>query len=427
MPSVNENPPVRGTGGLIKSLNRSRILECLQQHGPLSRVDLAQRTGISLPTVSHLVAELEEEDLIVCVGKGQSSGGRPPVLYAYNFQVAYVVGLDVGGTTVTGGVSDLEGNLLATATIPTHDDHPQPVPLTSRLKALTHRILDEAKVQPTKLMGIGIGVPGIPDVHKGTVKLAPGLARGQDRNGAPVELEIDLKTDLQDEFGCPIYLDNDVNTILSGERWRGVLQGVQDALCVTVGTGIGAALLINGEVHRGVRGAAGEIGYSLVGALEPVTRPEGYGPLESFAAGPGIARRYMQRLHNSDLAVSRVLERADDGEADVTARVVAEAAAHGDELAVDVWRETAQMVGVALANLCLLVEPEVVVIGGGVSRAPDTLFLDPIRRIIETMVPYPPRVVSSTLDEKAGILGAVATVLDTRRNYVSYVHAGVGG
>jgi len=97
----------------------------------------------------------------------------------------------------------------------------------------------------------------------------------------------------------------------------------------------------------------------------------------------------------------------------------------GDPLALDVWRETAEVLGVALANLCCLMDPEVLVVGGGVSRAPRELLLDPVRRIVETLVPYPPRVVPSQLGEHAGILGAVATVLDSRRSSISYMTAGV--
>jgi len=122
-----------------------------------------------------------------------------------------------------------------------------------------------------------------------------------------------------------------------------------------------------------------------------------------------------------------VLDLAGGREEAITARLVAEAAAQGDPLAMEVWRETAEMVGIALANLCSLIDPEVLVIGGGVARAPEPLFLEPVRQIIETLVPYPPRVVPSELGEEAGILGAVATVLDSRRDSISFVRAGVGG
>lgn len=439
---------VRGNGQLIKKLNRSRILECLQRSGPLSRVELAQRTGISLPSVSHLVREMQQEGLVVALGHGPSSGGRRPMLFAYNSRLAYVVGLDVGGTKVAGGVTDLDGNLLASATIPTHSDSGSSADVPARILQLVHQLLDQAGIDVSKVMGIGIGVPGIPDPESRAVTLAPGLRRdasrildGQEAAGSEngerdgsAETEggddtgaagaIPIGQYLQERLGRPIYMENDVNAMLRGEVWRGALQGVKHAVCVTVGTGIGVGLLVNGEVYVGARRSAGEIGYWLIGSLGPIARSSGYGPLETFAAGPGIARRYVARLKARGHG-SVVLDLAGGDVRKITARLVAEGAVLGDPLALDVWRETSEMVGVALANLCCLMDPEVLVLGGGVSRAPRELFLDPVQRIIETLVPYPPRVVPSHLGEQAVILGAVATVLDSRRSSISYVTAGV--
>lgn len=420
---------MRGTGKLIKSLNRSRILEHLQQAGPLSRVDLAHRTGISLPAVSHLVREMQDEGLVVCVGEGESSGGRRPALFAYNARLAYVVGLDLGASKLAGGISDLEGNLVATATISTHAGGSSSQPVEERVKGLVLDLLEKARLDLDKVMGIGIGVPGIPDPEGRVVSLAPGLARpvspaeggGQsvEENGAENE-QVPLGEYLRAELERPVHMENDVNTILRGEHWKGALQGVSDGACVMVGTGVGVGLLVNGQVYRGAHGAAGEIGYWLIGALGPIVRSAGYGPLETFAAGPGIARRFVSRMQALGRP-SMVWDLAGGKEEAITARIVADAASMGDPLALEVWRETAEVVGVALANLCSLADPEVLVIGGGVARAPKHLFLDPVRQIVETLVPYPPKVVASDLGEQAGILGAVATVLDSRRDSISYV------
>ena len=437
---------VRGSGQLIKELNRSRILECLQRGEPLSRVELAERTGISLPAVAKLVKEMEQEGLVVPVGEGPSSGGRRPLLYAYNSRIAYVVGLDVGASKTAGGILDLDGNVVAAASIPTHGSDSSPATVLSRIKGLVEELLAEAGVDRRKVMGIGIGVPGIPDPEGRVVTLAPGLHQDQSRlveqamgNGHPAdgvaapgsvsggdarEEAIPLGEYLRKELGCPVYMENDVNAILRGEVWKGALQGARHAVCVTIGTGIGVGLLVNGEVYSGARGSAGEIGYWLIGSLGPIARPTGYGPFESFAAGPGIARRYVARLKARGHG-SPVLDLAGGDARNITARLVAEGALLGDPLALDVWRETADMVGVALANLCSLMDPEVLVVGGGVARAPRSLFLDPVCRIIETLVPFPPRVVPSQLGEQAGIYGAVATVLASRRNSISYVSAGV--
>lgn len=405
--------PVKGTGGLIKRVNLSRILECLQQEGPLSRVEIAQRTGISLPTVSHLVAELCQRGLVVQLGKGQSVGGRRPVMYAFNAEMAYIIGIDVGGTKIAGGICDLQGRLLVQQKLPTREGDDAFLP--ARVQQLIRVLIREAGIDEAKVMGIGLGIPGVPDARGDGVDLAPALA-GQDSGARR------LIHDLRSAFQRPVFADNDVNTILRGEHWMGALKGVRHGVCIAIGTAIGAGLLVNGEVYRGAHGAAGEIGYWLVGSLGPISRAQGFGPFESFAAGPGIVRRALERWGNRPPA-GMVPHRSGGGPPAVTAEVVARAAEEGDPVAIEVWKETAEMVGVAVANLCSLLDPEVVVIGGGVSRAPEWLLLEPVRRIVETLVPYPPRLVLSELGETAGILGAVATVLESRRQSISYLHA----
>lgn len=410
--SDNGKRQVRGTGRLIKELNRSRILECFLGGRALSRVEVAERTGISLPAVSQIVAELEAEQVVLRTGKGESRGGRRPVMYVYNASHAYVVGLDVGGTKIAGGVADLEGNLIYTSRISTHQDGgdgdtPPPQSLSDRILHFISHLLEEADVNPAKVMGIGIGVPGIPDGSGRNIELAPGLLPG----GTPHDT-LDLAGPLEAALGRPVFVDNDVNMIVRGERWKGALQGVRDGVCITIGTGIGVGLLLDGEVYRGANGAAGEIGYWLIGALGPVHRSEGYGPLETFAAGPGIGRRFRQRLDEAGRLSSDVA---------VTARDAAEAAAAGDALALEVWRETADVLGIALANLAALLNPETVVVGGGVARTPERFFLEPIRDIVNTLAPYPPQVVSWALGERAGIYGAVSMVVHSQRSSISYL------
>src|SRR5690606_1642407 len=154
-----------------------------------------------------------------------------------------------------------------------------------------------------------------------------------------------------------------------------------------------------GDVYLGARGAAGEMGYSLIGALGPVVRAQGYGPLESFAAGPGIARRYVERLRAAGKTVSAAP--GGDGRTrdtpEVTARAGGEPGGAGGAVGLGSWRGAAAMAGVARANAAALLDPEVIVRGGGGARAPERLLLEPVRRIVETLVPCPPKVVVSAL------------------------------
>ena len=148
----------------------------------------------------------------------------------------------------------------------------------------------------------------------------------------------------------------------------------------------------------------------MIGSLGPIARVDGYGPLEAYAAGPGIARRYIDRLRETPSFT---------GDSDeISAKTVAEAALLGDALAGDVWRETAETIGIACANLCSLLDPEIIAIGGGVSKVDESLLLEPVRRIVHTLVPYPPEVVSAQLGDRAGVFGSVLIVLRNKRSFM---------
>ena len=176
----------------------------------------------------------------------------------------------------------------ATRRVATHAD--DSVELPERISWLIDDLLLEAGFKPKDLIGIGIGAPGVVDKESDALSVAPGLT---------ADGLIQLAGPLRARFQCPVYVENDVNAALLGEVWQGALRGAKNAALISVGTGIGVGLLINGEIHRGAHGAAGEIGYWLIGSLGPIARADGYGPLEAYAAGPGIAKRYIDRLRET--------------------------------------------------------------------------------------------------------------------------------
>ena len=403
---------------LVKSLNRSVVLEILRREGPLSRTEIAERAGISLPAVSRLIHKLVAEGRVLEVGKAESSGGRKRTLLGYNFAFGKVVGIDMGATKTALGLTDLAGRMLGYRRVPTARLWAGGR-LVDGLVQEIHRVLEEAEVDAGELAGVGIGVPGI--VRDGVVVNAPGLKLALDERAIEAELERRL--------GVPIWVDNDVNATVLGEHWRGSLQGVNDALCVAIGTGIGVGILAGGRLYRGAHGAAGEIGYWLFENTESVSgRSEEYGFLESIAAGPGIERRALAAARaNPTSLLARIAagkgaaetasgtQDTGHGESEkrsctLAATHVFAAAASGDPAALEVVRETTDVLAVALANAAALLDPEVIVITGGVARAGE-LILAPIADAVSRIVPYPPRVVLSTLFEEATILGAVWGVL----------------
>ncbi len=382
--------PGRANVQLIKAINEGAVLKLVRDHGPLSRSQIARETGLTNPTVASILESLTAQGVVLPVGLGSSTGGRKPLLFQFNPDAALVIGIDVGATKMTGGLTNLSGKLLARQTI-TRDDGPEDP--YQRLTDLIRSLLDRAP-ESIPVRGIGVGVAGVTNLAQGVVTLAPGLGWSNFPLGARLE----------QEFGLPVFLDNDVNTILLGEHWFGAARDVADVLCVAIGSGIGASILMDGRLYRGAREAAGEVGYFATDmrALQgPAVSPTSYGFLEQEAAGPGIARR-------GNRAMGR----------EVTAPEVMQLAREGHPAAMAVVEETARHLGLAIANMAVLLNPELVILTGGVMRAAD-LLLEPITAAVHHLVPYPPQIQLSELKEEAGVLGAVALVLESGRTVIS--------
>lgn len=373
----------------MKSINESAVLKLVRDYGPISRSDLVRITELTAPTISNILDALASQGVIHPVGLGLSRGGRKPLMFQFNPDAALVVGVDVGGTKMAGGLANLAGRSVARKTVTVETG---PSDSYKRLVDLIESLLAEAD-PGDQIRGIGLGVAGVTNLSEGIVTLSPGL----DWSNFP------LGPQLERHFGLPVYLDNDVNTILLGERWFGAARESNHVLCVAIGTGIGASLLLGGHIYRGANEAAGEVGYFATDrtALQhPSFSRNTYGFLEEQAAGPGIGRRGTM-IFGRPMAAPEVMRMA----------------AAGDPRAVAIVNETVQHIGLAIANMVLLVNPEMVILTGGVMRSAD-LLLPGISEIITRLVPYPPQVVLSELKEEAGVLGAVSLVLEADRRSI---------
>lgn len=375
-------PPSRGNARLIKAINEGAVLNLVRDHGPISRSEIAALTGLTPPTVASMLDALAAQGIIQPVGLGASTGGRKPLLYEFNADAEHVIGVDMGGTKTAGALTNLAGRVIASAELTRETGPPDPF---DRLTA----VIDQLRQQSDrKIRGIGLGVAGVVSLTEGTVTLAPGLGWSAFPLGARLE----------ERYGLPVFLDNDVNAILLGERWFGAAREAQDVLCVAVGTGIGAAMLLGGQIYRGANEAAGEVGHFITDPRAAGRSRQGdVGCLEWEAAGPGIARRGSAALGRPVTAPELMFLA---GEGDLAARAVVD--------------ETARQLGVALANMACLLNPELIILTGGVMRSGE-LLRKPICDTVARLVPYPPRILLSELDHRAGVLGAVALVLEASR------------
>ncbi|MDI6871112.1 MAG: ROK family transcriptional regulator [Bacillota bacterium] len=384
------------TPTLLRELNGQAIVDTLRKKGPLSRAMLAKTLGLSRPTVSNLVDRLIADRWIEEIGEGHSPVGRKPILLKFNQRAGFVLGVDLGGTKVLCGVADLEGNLLSRVKQPSRAAEGTEVALPA-LKEAMRKALSEAGVPPGALLAIGLCCPGVLNPETGTFALAPNLS-GFDR--------LPLGSLLEQEFGVPVRVANDVNAAAVGESWRGAARHRRHVVFVSVGTGLGAGVLINGEVFEGAAGAAGEIGYMAFDRRGRETREHGF--LETVASGYGLARAaaavawppqpprgFAEWPPQPPVTPERLMELAKLGQPD----------------ALGIVDQLTEYLALGLNNIVSILNPEVIVLGGSViCRNP--WLKEAIAEKFRQLTPVETPIELSQLGENAALHGATKQAID---------------
>lgn len=311
-----------------------------------------------------------------------------------------IVGIDIGGTKIATAIADTTGRLIATCRIATEVEQ-GPERIIGRIVDSVHQLLRDSGAAQAAAIGVGCGGPLDPDAG---VILSPPNLPGWDA--------VPLKRILEDEFGVETYVDNDANAAALGEHLFGAGVGARTMIYVTVSTGIGGGIIVDGHLLHGVRASAGEIGHQTVIVDGPRCNCGNRGCLEALASGTAIARRAREALATNPNSLMVALA---GGQIDsVTAQTVVQAVRENDELALKIWGDTIEYLSVGLANVIATLAPEVVVIGGGVSEAGDMLF-PPLRRSVAARVFVVPmdrvRIVPAKLGAEVGVIGAVAVAL----------------
>ena len=389
--------PRVGRPKLMKRLNRSAILELLREQGTLSRAKIARVLSLSPATVTRIVSELMEENLVLEIGTDDSTGGRRPTLLEFNYAANAIIGVDMGGTHIVGALADLGGNILQKASLPSSSGEGQKDGLEQLIKVIQH-LLSNPRLEDQELRGIGIGAPSITLHQEGIVVWAASLGWK----------DLPLKKILEDRFQVPVFVENDVNLAALGESWYGTGKDIDDLVCVSIGTGIGAGIVIGGKLYRGYSEAAGEAGYLVPDSSYLGKHYEQFGCIETLSAGPGIVRRALAAIERDGDTLLRELVGGDLKA--LTAEKVFEAARSGDLLAQEVVDETVDYLSIIVANVAAILNPELIVLGGGIARSAD-LLIEPIRQRVEGVVPVMPLIKASELGENAAVMGAIALVL----------------
>ena len=363
------------------------LLRLIRSGEATTRAELAASTGLARSTVAQRIDRLVELDLIREEGEAPSTGGRPPAVLGFNESAGIVLAADLGATHSRIAVADLGGKIIAEAAA-NMDIASGPVQVLGWVEETFDRLLEESDQQQSNVLGIGIGLPGPVEYAEGR-PVSPPIMPGWDG--------YDVRGHFGGRFDVPVLVDNDVNIMALGEQW--VMETpVQDLLFIKVGTGIGSGLILDGQLRRGAQGAAGDIGHVPVGESDTVCRCGNVGCVEAEAGGAALARALSEK-----------------GKETANSRDVAALVRSGDQDAMQAVRRAGRLLGRVLAATVNLLNPAMIMIGGDVAEAGEQL-LAGVREIVyqrsTALATNDLTITSSTLGDRAGILGAAAMVIE---------------
>lgn len=391
------------TTSVLRVMNERAVFAEVFRLGKASRPELARVTGLSKPTVAVALNNLEEAGLLRQVGLRAGPAGRSALLYEIRPQAGHVLAVDIGRAYVRVALADLIGEIVARAEEPARSA--RPADLLDQLVRLADGLAGTAGIARHDITLAVFGTPGIHDQATGALQLAANLP-GWDEPGSVARLA---------GVAGPTYLvENDVDLAALGEAGYGRGRGVKHFAYLSIGTGAGLGIVIDGQLYRGFRGAAGEIGYLPIGDGDPqLDQPEARrrGMFESVASAGGVlatARRF--GLTGAD-----------------TAKDVFDAARTGDPAAMRAVDREIDHLSRALAGIAAVLDPELIVLGGGVGGHAGDLLTRPVLERLRHLVPLrPPRLEVSTLDTEAVVLGALSIGLAGARDLVLDRTAGRG-
>lgn len=380
----------RGTFQLMKSVNKSIVLNKIRTSEPISRAQIAKETKLTPPTVSSIVRELMDQDLVMESTLGESLGGRKPTMLLVNKNGFYVIGIDAGPKTIECILSNLAGQIqdrvivsIDTTSALTNDF------FLNLVKEGIYKVLANVKDRG-KILGIGMAMHGVVDIETGTSLVAPILQLK----------DIPIKEALEREFHLEVHIENDARAMALGESWFGEYGSVFNMVAVNLGSGVGAGVIIDGKLYHGAAGLAGEVGHMTIDMHGDYCECGNRGCLETFASAPSIVRQANKNMPEKNFQSS--------GE-------VYKLATQNNQACIELLQQTGEAIGIGLINLIHTLNPETIIIGGGVSKAKNFI-LEPIQETIQerglTKEAKETAVYISNVGDDATILGAVALLLE---------------
>jgi glucokinase-like ROK family protein len=365
------------------------------RHAPVSRAELTAKLSSSRGKISMELGRLFDKRILTEDGFADSEGGRRSALLRIPSSAGLIGAVDIGATYIHVALTTLASEVVSRRREPA-DVERGPQLILGRVKEILSELLDEQGVNAQQVLAIGIGVPG-------PVEQASGLLTSPGRPGWD---RFPIRDMFAGDYAAPVFIDNEVNLMALGERWGGVGKGVDNMIFVKIATGIGSGLIVEGNLYRGTQGCAGDFGHVCVDPNGPICSCGNRGCLEAMAAAPAIVREAEECARKDDSSVlSDILQ--ERGE--LTAIDVGEAARRSDDCALEIIRRSGRLIGQTIATLVSVLNPSLIIIGGGVSHIGHPFLAEIRSSIYSRSLPLATRnlpIVLSEAGETAGVLGA---------------------
>lgn len=393
----------------VRNINKHAALDLIRfTPGGISRAELANRLDISRAAVTAIINDLLTSNVVREVESRNSRGGRPPIILEINSGRGWAVGMDMGASHLSILIVDLAARVVEEIEVP-FNIAAGPGECIAQIDHLLRETLNRAGISMNDILSIGIGVPG-PILSEAGMVIAPPIMPGWDR--------FPIRASLEKLWKVPIALNNDAELGALGEWAYGAGRGELDMAYIKVGTGIGAGLLLEGQIYRGATGSAGEIGHLTVDENGPTCNCGNQGCLEALAGGQAIARQAREAVLGNKRTILAGMGPVEQ----LSAREVALAARKGDLIAQRIITNAGQHLGVAIAGLVNLFNPGLIVVGGGVAQIGD-LFLQPIRDTVQKRsLPVAARnvkITTAVLGRRSSSMGAAVQALSIALHQVA--------
>lgn len=382
---------------LVENRVQAKVMSYVHAAGePVSRAQLTEGLDYGRGRISTEVGSLIEKGLLAEEGFAESDGGRRSSLLSIPYSAGLIAAVDIGATSIDVSLTTLASEIISHRSEPA-DVRFGPRPVLDRVKEILSELLGEQEASYSDVLSIGIGVPGPVEQASGLLT-APPIMPGWDR--------FPIRDVFAGKYAAPVFIDNDVNIMALGEHWRGVSKDVDSTIFIKIGTGIGSGIIVNGRLHRGTQGSAGDLGHICVDPEGPVCSCGNNGCLERMAAAPAIIVEAERCAREGESPTLMDILR-EKGE--IKAEDVGEAARRGDPCALSTIRNSGRLIGQTIATAVNVLNPSMIVIGGGVSHIGNTLLAEIRSAVYQRSLPLATRnlpIVMSELDGIAGVVGA---------------------